>query len=162
MTSAPPPHAVLVFLLAARPGRSRYLLLHRRARPELGAPAHWASVSGPGLSGETPLDTARRIVLRETGLVSRTLADTGETHPLQVPAPAPVADARRDASPSAAAEIAEHLLVAWIDPAAQPRLSAAHDVWRWCDETEAAALLTHGHAAAGLLAIERHLDDFQI
>ncbi len=62
----------------------------------------------------------------------------------------------------AVAEVSEHLLIAWNDPLAEPRLSDEHDDWRWCDEEQAAALLTFGHNPAFLRAIERHLDDFQI
>lgn len=84
------------------------------------------------------------------------MADTGESHRF------PIRPEWRDRYPPGATEIIEHLLVAWLDPLARPTLSPEHDEARWCDDTEAAALLTFGHNAAALRTIERHLDDFQI
>ena len=150
------PVSVLVFLLAARPGRSRYLLLHRRARPALGLRAFWQGVSGSLEANETPLDAAWREVREETGIAPRTVVDTGETHRF------PIRDEWRDRYPPDATEIVEHLFVAWIDPTAEPRLSEEHDDWRWCDAEQAAHMLTFGNNGDCLRAIERHLDDFQI
>jgi len=147
---------VQVYLLAARPGRTHYLLLHRLPFPQLGLPAFWQGVSGTVKAKESPADAARREILTKTGLAPLALVDTEVRHAF------PIRPEWRDRHPSDSTEITEHLFVAWIDPGASPRLSAKHDIWRWCDTTEAAELLTFGHNADCLRTIERHLDDFQI
>ena len=116
--------------------RSAELLVLRRTPERLG---YWSLVAGGVEPGETPATAARRELAEETGL---------EAEPVELPAV--LSYSLLDDPPEVRAryapgveDVAVHPFLAEAPPGWEPILDGEHDLWRWCSEEEALALLAY-------------------
>lgn len=141
------PFSVQVFLVRLIDGEMSFLLLQRNARPELALPSFWQGVSGALEPGESFAAAALREVAEETGIVLKTVNDTGFSHCY------PVRAEWRMAYGPEPLVVEEHVFYALLTSPADTVLSAEHQSSRWCSTQEAASLLTFGANAACLQAV---------
>ncbi len=146
------PFSVQVFLVTKEiAGTHSYLLLQRRASPSLGLPAFWQGISGALKASETFANAARREVREETGIILRSVIDTGFTQSF------PIQPAWREKYGKGPSDITEKLFFAVLPSRVEPTLSPEHSEWRWCSADEAVQRLTFGHNAKCIRVIGEHL-----
>jgi len=145
------PYSVQVFLVQWVDHQFRYLLFHRKARPELGLPEFWQGISGALESGESFIDAAFREVVEETGFTLDSLSDTGFQHSYAI---RPEWRKHYGLEPT---KVIERIFVALLAVSLEPVLSSEHQSWRWCSQAEAESLLTFGGNAQCIQAVEGYL-----
>ncbi|HEX3926993.1 MAG TPA: NUDIX domain-containing protein [Gemmatimonadales bacterium] len=130
-----------VYVLRGRGEQLELLLLRRSARgPRAGS---WEMVHGHIDPGETPVGTARRELLEETGCTAAALYNLSRVDQFYLHATDEI-----DLIPVFAAFIADDAVV---------RVSEEHDLHRWLTPAEAQALCTWPRAVEGIAAVVRLL-----
>jgi len=141
------PFSVHVFLVGMHQQEPAYLLLQRRARPELGLPGFWQGVSGALEDGESFEQAAVREVLEETGIAIDAPVYAGIEHAI------PIRPQWRGAYGVGPEVVAERVFYAQLADRASPRLSAEHLRFAWCSYAQALDLLDFGNGRASLQAV---------
>ena len=129
------PVQVLVYPVRNVGGNWEVLLLHRV--PRLGLVAFWQGVTGGVEEGEEPVDSAKRELAEETGLVPRVFQQINYSYSF------PLQDEFRDQYADDVEAIVEYVFVAVVDRCQEPKLSREHDKAQWCSLDRALALLIY-------------------
>jgi 8-oxo-dGTP pyrophosphatase MutT (NUDIX family) len=145
------PFSIQVFLVSKEIDVHSYLLLHRRALPQLGLPAFWQGVSGALEGSESFEEAALREVREETCITLPSVIDTGFTQSF------PIKPEWREKYGEGPSEITEKLFFAVLPSRVEPTLSHEHSEWRWCSADEAIQRLTFGRNAESIRVIEAQL-----
>ncbi len=145
------PDSVQVFLVRRCDQGFEYLLLQRRARPDMSLPDFWQGVTGALEDGESHEQAAVREVWEETGLRISAVVDVGceQRFPIKP-------EWRKSYGPEPT-EVCERVCCALLPQHAAPRLSEEHIRWKWAGADEARQLLTFGENGRCFSAVEAHL-----
>jgi dATP pyrophosphohydrolase len=131
------PVQVLVYPACVEADGTRYLLLQRVPRPDIGLDGFWQGVTGGVEAGESLIEAAGRELREETGLIPTGLWPIGFSYSY------PIQESWRMERPPEANEIEEHAFLALVQGRPAPALSREHRAWRWCRPVEALALLKY-------------------
>jgi 8-oxo-dGTP pyrophosphatase MutT (NUDIX family) len=145
------PHSVQVFLVRHGDQGFEYLLLQRRARPDIALPDFWQGVTGALEDGESHEQAAVREVWEETGLRIDAVQDVGFEQRF------PIKPEWRKSYGPEPTDIRERVFCALVTTQVEPRLSHEHTAWRWVGADEARPLLTFGENGRCFSAVEAHL-----
>ena len=126
------PLQVLVYVASRKPTGWHYLLLRRISTRN----GHWQGVTGGVEPGETLLQAARRELSEETGFVPSRVEQVDYSYSF------PVGHQWRHLYAESVTHVAEYVFVAEVDAHRDPKIDPSeHDMWKWCDVTDALELL---------------------
>lgn len=138
------PFQVLVFLCRRREGQDEVLLLKRS---DLGV---WQGVAGGGEGDETPMETAIRETLEETGVLASDIVDLDSAEMLSV---LDVAGYYRWGE--SVDFIPEYAFCADVPVDTSIKISSEHTEYRWCSPEEALDMLEWESNKRAIVLVEK-------
>ena len=125
------PTSVLIHPVTRDGTEWMFLLLRRRAMPQLGLPVFWQGISGGVEDNETLDQAANRELFEETGVSGMPICHVGYSRPI------PMQPEWTKHYPQGTTEIIEHTFICMLPEPIKPKLSWEHTEFAWLQYREA-------------------------